>query len=99
MSRRLLNLEKAKVAPAELTNPMELVKPRPVAVQNFIPNEPVFLTKDQWDMVYAKTYDATAPFKVEVTVIDDKKEEEDGVEEVKEEETPYIPRKTRKTKK
>jgi len=96
MSRRCLNLEKPKhVLPEIVGNPMELVKPKPVVVQTIVPNEPVFLTKDQWDAICFKTHDVATPFKIEVTVIENKEEDE---EEVKEEEV-YVPKKTRKTKK
>ena len=97
MSRRLLNLEKPKMTLPEIGNPMELVKPRPVVVQTIIPNEPVFLSKEQWDAICSKTHDVATPFKIEVTVIDKTEEEEDEVEEVKEE--VYVPKKTRKSKK
>ena len=96
MSRRCLNLEKLKPALPEIGNPMDLVKPKPVAVQTFIPNEPVFLTKEQWDAICFKTHDVATPFKVEVTVTDDKKDEEDVAGK---DEEAYIPKKTRKSKK
>ena len=100
MSRRCLNisLEKPKHVLPEIGNPMDLVKPKPVVVQTFIPNEPVFLTRDQWDAICYKTHDVATPFKIEVTVIENKEEDDDGTEEVKEEEI-YVPKKTRKSKK
>lgn len=99
MSRRCLNLGNNKTVPVEIGNPMDLVKPKPVVVQTITPNEPVFLTRDQWDAICCKTHDVATPFKVEITVIENKEEDDEGAEEVKEEETPYIPKRTRKSKK
>ena len=98
MSRRCLNLSNNKTVPVEIGNPMDLVKPKPVVVQTITPNEPVFLTRDQWDAICSKTHDVATPFKIEVTVIENKEEDDEGAEEVKEEET-YVPKKTRKSKK
>jgi hypothetical protein len=80
-------------------------KPKPVTT--LVPNEPIILTKDQWDLVVSKTYDASIPFKVEITVMDKENDTivgdvsnlaiEEGVDESKEEE-PYVPRKVRKSK-
>jgi hypothetical protein len=101
MSRRLLNTDDLGASSSSLlsgVNPMDIVKPKPVIPQHYVPNEPIFLTKEQWDFVCSKTHDATVPFKVEVTVID-KSEEDEGVEEEKEQEDRYVPKRTRKSKK
>lgn len=101
MSRRLLNLNDLGVSSPNypVENPMEMVKPKPVPVSNYIPNEPIVLTKQQWEFVCSKTHDASLPFTVQVTVMDKNEEDEDeGLEEVKEEEQ-YIPKRTKKSKK
>lgn len=106
MSRRLLNMNNLGVppAPSPVENPMEIFKPKPIPVHSFIPNEPIILTKEQWEAVCSKTRDATIPYKVEITIIEkpeqkgDEVEEEEGVEENKDEETPYLPKKRRSKK-
>ena len=104
MSRRLLNMNNLGVppAPSPVENPMEIFKPKPIPVHNFIPNEPIILTKEEWEAVCSKTHDATIPFKVEITVIEKPEQnavevEEEGVEENKEEEV-YVPKKRRSKK-
>lgn len=106
MSRRLLNnLGASKPLPPPTTsNPLELVMAKPRPVQHYIPNEPIFLTKEQWDFICNKTNDATTPFTVEITVIDKEDKQVDaavGVEEMKQEvvEQEYIPKRVRKSKK
>lgn len=100
MSRRLLNHNDLGVSSNNLPveNVMEMVKPKPVQVSNYIPNEPIILTAEQWAMICDKTHDASAPFTVTVTVLEKKEEEEEGAEEVKEEE-PYVPKRGRKARK
>lgn len=101
--RRLLNTLGDNNEDMLSQNPMELVMPRPKVVQNFIPNEPIFLTKAQWDFICSKTVDVSTPFKVEVTVTDNQKQDEEVKEEVKEEEVKeeegaYIPKRGRTKK-
>ena len=100
MSRRLLNETLGDInqdLPQVAENPLDLVLPKPKPVQNFIPNEPIFLTKTQWDFICSKTVDVSTPFSVEVTVMDDRKQDEEvKEEEVKEEEETYIPKRGRK---
>ena len=101
MSRRLLNYDDLGVSSSALPiveNPIELLKPKPVPVQNYVPQEPIILSKEQWDFICSRTHDATAPFTVTVTVVDKKEEEDEGVEEQKDEE-PYVPKRGRKSKK
>lgn len=102
MSRRLLNHNDLGASSSNLPvqNPFEIVKPKPVPVHTFVPSTPIFLSADEWNAICDKTRDATIPFKVEVTVIDNKDEEEDdkiNVEEVVEE--VYVPKRVRKSKK
>jgi len=93
-----LGVSSANLSSAE--NPMEIVKPKPIIVQKFVPNEPIFLSAEQWNAVCDKTKDASLPFTVEITVTNKEKEDDNAVEEEKEEiqEEVYVPRK-RKTKK
>jgi hypothetical protein len=89
-------------------NPLDLVMNRPKPVTNYQPNEPIFLTAEQWAMVCDKTRDATTPFTVTITVTDNKEDTligdvrdlviDDGVEEQKEE-PEYVPKRVRKNKK
>lgn len=99
MSRRLLNMNNLGVSSSNivLENPMEIIKPKPVPVSNYIPNEPIIFTKEQWEAICDKTHDASIPFTVSITVMD-KKEEHVDVEEVKEEEPEYVPKKRRSKK-
>lgn len=104
MSRRLLNMNTnlgSSSASLQVENPMELVKPKPVPVQNFIPNEPIILTKDEWEAVCSKTKDASVPFTVQITVINKEEEQDDkiNVEEVEHVEEVYQPKRVRKSKK
>ena len=102
MSRRLLNKNNLGVSSPNivLENPMEIVKPKPVPVQNYVPNEPIIFTKEQWEAICEKTYDASIPFTVSITVVDKQEEDQEGVEEVKEEiqEPEYVPKKRRSKK-
>ena len=113
MSRRLLNHNDLGVSSSSLPveNPIELVMNKPKPVQNYVPSEPIILTKEQWQFVCNKTHDASIPFKVEVTVTDtthegifpqgnttNEEEDEEGVDQVKDEET-YVPKRTRKSRK
>lgn len=107
MSRRLLNMNTnlgSSTASLPVDNPMELVKPKPVVVQNFVPNEPIILTKEQWEAVCSKTKDASVPFTVQITVINTEEEEPEhddkiNFEEVEKIEEVYIPKRVRKSKK
>lgn len=101
MSRRLLNMNDLGISPPSIPveNPIEMIKPKPVPVHHFIPNEPIILTKEQWEFVCSKTHDATIPFKVEVTVIEKPELNEAEENEENKEEEPYVPKKTRRTKK
>lgn len=105
MSRRLLNKNNLGTSSSSLPveNPMELIKPKPIVPHTFIPNEPIILTKEQWEAVCERTYDATIPFKVEVTVIEKIEQQRAEVEEVNEEEEMkeevYVPKRVRKSKK
>lgn len=105
MSRRMLNTNLGVSKPPSLPvieNVFDMVMDKPKPVQKLIPNEPIFLTKEQWEMICNKTHDVSTPFTVEITVTDNTpQDEEEGAEEAKEEvdETPYVPKKTRRTKK
>lgn len=111
MSRRLLNMNNLGGSSLNLSSvesPLEIVMNKPKPVTNYQPNEPIILTKEQWDLVCSKTHDASLPFTVTITVQD--KEDDtlvgsvkdlaigDGVVEEKDEE-PYIPKRVRKNKK
>lgn len=98
MSRRSLNNNHlgASASNIVLENPMEMIKPKPITVSNYIPNEPIILTKEQWQTICDRTHDASLPFTVSITVIDKEEEEQEGVE-VKESE--YVPKRTKKSKK
>lgn len=107
MSRRLLNNSNLGVSSKSLPveNVFEMVKSTPVPVRTYTPATPIFLTQEQWDAICDKTQDATAPFKVEITVIDKSQhnsaEKDDGIhlDELKEELEPYVPKRVRKNKK
>jgi len=110
MSRRTLNIQHLAIPapPPSAENILETVMVKPKPVQHFVPDEPIFLTKEQWDMLCTKTYDATTPFTVTVTV-DDKISDTlvgdvkdlavDDVDESREKDAPYIPKRIRKNKK
>jgi hypothetical protein len=107
MSRRLLNNSNlgmpAPTLPVE--NVFEMVKPTPIPVRTYTPSTPIFLTQEQWNAICDKTQDATVPFSVTVTVVDKsqhnsaEKDDEINLDELKEGLEPYVPKKTRKTKK
>ena len=102
MSRRLLNIndlgDSTNFSPVE--NIFEIIKPKPVPMSNYIPNEPIILTAEQWKMVCDKTHDATLPFTVQITVMDKQEEDQDGLEETKGDiqEPEYVPKKRRSKK-
>lgn len=98
MSRRSLNNNHLGASSSNivLENPMEMIKPKPIPVQNYIPNEPIILTKEQWQTICDRTHDASLPFTVSITVMDKEEEEQEGVEEIQEPE--YVPKKRRSKK-
>lgn len=111
MSRRLLNMNNLGASSAKLPsveNPLELVMNKPKPVTTYVPNEPIILTKEQWELVCSKTHDATLPFSVTITIKDKEDDTlandmkdlaiENVVEEDKNEE-PYVPKRVRKIKK
>lgn len=103
MSRRIAMLNSLGNSSANLPsveNPMELVKPKPIVVQKFVPNEPIFLTADEWNAICDKTKDASLPFTVEITVLEKEKQDDSPAEEEKEVQGEvYVPKRVRKSKK
>jgi len=106
MSRRLLNMNNLGVppTPAPVEKPLDLVMNRPKPMQNYVPNEPIILTKEMWEQVCSQTYDASTPFTVTITVKDDEVNDTvvadmDNLGIDEKEEEPYVPKRTRKSKK
>lgn len=81
-------------------NPMELVKPKPIVVSNYVPQEPIILSAEEWNLVCSKTKDASLPFTVQITVMEKEKEDNSPAEEEKEVQGEvYVPKRMRKYKK
>lgn len=107
MSRRMLNtnLGNSKPDPVPvIENPFDLVMNTPKPVQKYVPKEPIFLTKEMWDQVCSQTHDASTPFTVTITVKDNEDNDTvvgdmDNLVIDEKEDEPYVPKRTRKTKK
>ena len=107
MSRRLLNKNNLGNSTPSLPveNPIELIMNKPKPVLNYVPNEPIILTKEQWEVVCSKTHDATVPFTVTITVKDNENDtlvdsvKDLAIDNEEKEEENYVPKRIRKNKK